>query len=167
HWCAKIKDEVEKLAERRGRADETDQSGDKGGNHWEVGGESAVVTSVAAELGIAHSFVSRLWRQISNYRSSYPGFSRGRPQRTKSLQMARCYIVLQARRNTRGRQRREKSLDTRHRCDWTSRYQRSHRWPEDRTVVGVCFARRPVRCVPLTPSPSRRRRSLWCREHRN
>ncbi|GFT15424.1 transposable element Tc1 transposase [Trichonephila clavipes] len=28
------------------------------------------------------------------------------------------------------------------------------------------FARRPVRCVPLTPA-HRRRRSLWCREHRN
>ncbi|GFU12769.1 transposable element Tcb1 transposase [Trichonephila clavipes] len=31
---------------------------------------------------------------------------------------------------------------------------------------GGVFARRPVRCVPLTPA-HRRRRSLWCREHRN
>ncbi|GFT23804.1 transposable element Tc3 transposase [Trichonephila clavipes] len=31
---------------------------------------------------------------------------------------------------------------------------------------GGRFARRPVRCVPLTPA-HRRRRSLWCREHRN
>ncbi|GFT47197.1 transposable element Tcb2 transposase [Trichonephila clavipes] len=31
---------------------------------------------------------------------------------------------------------------------------------------GGLFARRPVRCVPLTPS-HRRRRSLWCQEHRN
>ncbi|GFU54687.1 transposable element Tcb2 transposase [Trichonephila clavipes] len=31
---------------------------------------------------------------------------------------------------------------------------------------GGIFARRPVRCVPLTPA-HRRRRSLWCREHRN
>ncbi|GFU69025.1 transposable element Tcb2 transposase [Trichonephila clavipes] len=31
---------------------------------------------------------------------------------------------------------------------------------------GSLFARRPVRCVPLTPA-HRRRRSLWCREHRN
>ncbi|GFV15691.1 transposable element Tcb1 transposase [Trichonephila clavipes] len=37
-------------------------------------------------------------------------------------------------------------------------------WPEDCTVVSV--ARCPVRCVPLTPA-HRRRRSLWCREHRN
>ncbi|GFT67232.1 transposable element Tcb1 transposase [Trichonephila clavipes] len=31
---------------------------------------------------------------------------------------------------------------------------------------GSLFARRPVRCVPLTPT-HRRRRTLWCREHRN
>ncbi|GFT90453.1 transposable element Tcb2 transposase [Trichonephila clavipes] len=31
---------------------------------------------------------------------------------------------------------------------------------------GGLFARRAVRCVPLTPA-HRRRRSLWCREHRN
>ncbi|GFU56872.1 transposable element Tcb2 transposase [Trichonephila clavipes] len=31
---------------------------------------------------------------------------------------------------------------------------------------GGLFARHPVRCVPLTPA-HRRRRSLWCREHRN
>ncbi|GFV96465.1 transposable element Tc1 transposase [Trichonephila clavipes] len=31
---------------------------------------------------------------------------------------------------------------------------------------GGLSARRPVRCVPLTPA-HQRRRSLWCREHRN
>ncbi|GFW26280.1 transposable element Tcb1 transposase [Trichonephila clavipes] len=31
---------------------------------------------------------------------------------------------------------------------------------------GGLFARRPVRCVTLTPA-HRRRRSLWCKEHRN
>ncbi|GFS97095.1 transposable element Tc1 transposase [Trichonephila clavipes] len=31
---------------------------------------------------------------------------------------------------------------------------------------GGLFARRPVRCIPLTPA-YRRRRSLWCRENRN
>ncbi|GFX94453.1 transposable element Tcb2 transposase [Trichonephila clavipes] len=35
-----------------------------------------------------------------------------------------------------------------------------------RLHAGGLFARRPVRCVPLTPA-HRRRRSLWCREHRN
>ncbi|GFS58264.1 transposable element Tc1 transposase [Trichonephila clavipes] len=59
---------------------------------------------------------------------------------------------------TGGRQR-EKSLDTR------------RRRLDDRYRVlpwhgGGLFARRPVRCVPLTPA-HRRRRSLWCRKHRN
>ncbi|GFY35396.1 transposable element Tcb2 transposase [Trichonephila clavipes] len=35
-----------------------------------------------------------------------------------------------------------------------------------RLLGGGLFARRPVRCVPLTPA-HRRKRSLWCREHRN
>ncbi|GFS68463.1 uncharacterized protein TNCV_4583961 [Trichonephila clavipes] len=57
----------------------------------------------------------------------------------------------------------EKSLDTRHRR-LDDRY-RVLPWPEDCHGGGL-FARRPVRCVPLTPA-HRRRRSLWCREHRN
>ncbi|GFU72122.1 transposable element Tcb2 transposase [Trichonephila clavipes] len=61
-----------------------------------------------------------------------------------------------------GCRQREKSLDTRHRR-LDDRY-RVLPWPEDCTC-GL-FARRPVRCVPLTPA-HRRRRSLWCREHRN
>ncbi|GFS74775.1 transposable element Tcb2 transposase [Trichonephila clavipes] len=36
----------------------------------------------------------------------------------------------------------------------------------ERLHGGGLFARRPVRCVPLTPA-HRRRRSLWCWEHRN
>ncbi|GFV04502.1 uncharacterized protein TNCV_1314641 [Trichonephila clavipes] len=64
---------------------------------------------------------------------------------------------------TGGRQR-EKSLDARHRR-LDDRY-RILPWPEDCTVGGLCLARRPVRCVPLTPA-HQRRRSLWCREHRN
>ncbi|GFV68468.1 transposable element Tcb2 transposase [Trichonephila clavipes] len=49
---------------------------------------------------------------ISNYRNSYPGFSSGRPRGTTPADDR--YIVLQARRDRRQRQR-EKSLDTRHR----------------------------------------------------
>ncbi|GFY09107.1 transposable element Tc1 transposase [Trichonephila clavipes] len=58
---------------------------------------------------------------------------------------------------TGGRQR-EKSLDTRHRRSRFTVARRLH--------GGGLFARRSVRCVPLTPA-HRRRRSLWCREHRN
>ncbi|GFX28153.1 transposable element Tcb2 transposase [Trichonephila clavipes] len=76
--------------------------------------EGLSVTSVAAEFGIAHSIVSRLWRQFQTTGTAIRGFSSGRP----------------------------------------------------RLHGGGLFARRPVRCVPLTPA-HRKRRSLWCREHRN
>ncbi|GFT31196.1 hypothetical protein TNCV_2679651 [Trichonephila clavipes] len=63
---------------------------------------------------------------------------------------------------TGGRQR-EKSLETRHRrLDDRYRVFTVAR----RLHGGGLFARRPVRCVTLTPA-HRRRRSLWCREHRN
>ncbi|GFX67785.1 transposable element Tcb2 transposase [Trichonephila clavipes] len=96
--------------------------------------EGRSVTSVAAEFGIAHSIVSRLWRQFQTTGTAIRGFSSGRPRGTKPADDR--YIVLQARRNRR------------------------------RLHGGGLFARRPVRCVPLTPA-HRRRRSLWCREHRN
>ncbi|GFT93771.1 transposable element Tc1 transposase [Trichonephila clavipes] len=71
------------------------------------------------------------------------------------------YIVLQARRN----RRQTAGEIARHTTQATGR-------PISRFTVarrlhgGGLFARRPVRCVPLTPA-HRRRRSLWCRKHRN
>ncbi|GFW76448.1 transposable element Tcb2 transposase [Trichonephila clavipes] len=106
--------------------------------------EGRSVTSVAAEFGIAHSIVSRLWRcQL-----------RCRP---RHLTMVQNY----ARRN----RRQTAGEIARHTTQATGR-------PILRFTVarrlhgGGLFARRPVRCVPLTPA-HRRRRSLWCREHRN
>ncbi|GFX98017.1 transposable element Tcb2 transposase [Trichonephila clavipes] len=96
---------------------------------------------------------------ISNYRNSYPGFSIGRPRGTTPTDDR--YIVLQARRN-RWQTAGEITIHT---TQVTGR-------PISRFTVarrlhgGGLFARRPVRCVPLTPA-HRRRRSLWCREHRN
>ncbi|GFU38351.1 transposable element Tc3 transposase [Trichonephila clavipes] len=118
--------------------------------------EGRSVTSVAAEFGIAHSIVSRLWRQFHTG-TAIRGFSSGRSRGT-TLTGTLSYRPEE----TGGRQR-EKSLDTRHRR-LDDRY-RVLPWPEDCTVV-VCLHERPVRCVPLTPA-HRRRRSLWCREHRN
>ncbi|GFY21280.1 transposable element Tcb2 transposase [Trichonephila clavipes] len=86
-------------------------------------------TSVAAEFGIAHSIVSRLRRQFQTTGTSIWGFSRGRPRGTTPADD--WYIVLQARRN-----RRQKSLDTRHRR-LDNRY-RVLPWPDDCTVV-VCL----------------------------
>ncbi|GFV83975.1 transposable element Tcb2 transposase [Trichonephila clavipes] len=85
--------------------------------------EGRSVTSVAAEFGIAHSIVSRLWRQFQTTGTAIRGFSSGRPRGTTPADDRRLH-------------------------------------------GGGLFARRPVRCIPLTPA-HRRRRSLWCREHRN
>ncbi|GFU64943.1 transposable element Tcb2 transposase [Trichonephila clavipes] len=121
--------------------------------------EGRSVTSVAAEFGIAHSIVSRLWRQFQTTGTAIRGFSSGRPRGTTPADDR--YIVLQAKRN----RRQTAGEITRHTTQATGR-------PISRFTVarrlhgGGLFARRPVRCVPLTPA-HRRRRSLWCREHRN
>ncbi|GFV09639.1 transposable element Tcb1 transposase [Trichonephila clavipes] len=61
--------------------------------------EGRSVTSVAAEFGIAHSIVSRLWRQFQTTGTAIQGFSSGRPRGTTPADDR--YIVLQARRNRR------------------------------------------------------------------
>ncbi|GFX21916.1 transposable element Tc1 transposase [Trichonephila clavipes] len=61
--------------------------------------EGCSVTSVAAEFGIAHSIVSRLWRQFQTTGTAIRGFSSGRPRGTTPADDR--YIVLQARRNRR------------------------------------------------------------------
>ncbi|GFT45138.1 transposable element Tcb2 transposase [Trichonephila clavipes] len=121
--------------------------------------EGRSVTSVAAQFGIAHSIVSRLWRQFQTTGTAIRGFSSGRPGGTTPADNR--YIVLQAR-----RYRRQTAGEiARHTTQATGR-------PISRFTVarrlhgGGLFARRPVRCVPLTPA-HRRRRSVWCREHRN
>ncbi|GFV72238.1 transposable element Tcb1 transposase [Trichonephila clavipes] len=87
------------------------------------------------------------------------GFTSGRPRGTTPADDR--YIVLQARRN----RRQTAGEIARHTTEATGRP--ISRFTVARRLHGVgLFARRPVRCVPLTPA-HRRRRSLWCREHRN
>ncbi|GFS67811.1 transposable element Tcb1 transposase [Trichonephila clavipes] len=147
HWCAKIKDEVEKLAYQLNEEAErterpirrlskvmygstcADMQVDVVGKCLSsikhvVGRETAKtqsvrrhldaftrgriigkleedrsVTSVAAKFGIAHSIVSRLWRQFQTTGTAIRGFSSGRPRGTTPADDR--YIVLQARRNRR------------------------------------------------------------------
>ncbi|GFU81621.1 transposable element Tcb2 transposase [Trichonephila clavipes] len=127
-------------------------------NHWKLE-EGRSVTSVAAEFGIAHNIVSRLWKQFQTKGTAIRGFSSGHPRGTTPADDR--YKVLHARRN----RRQTAGEIARHTTQATVR-------PISRFTVnrrlhgGGLFARRPVRCVPLTPA-HRRRRSLWCREHRN
>ncbi|GFY19866.1 transposable element Tcb2 transposase [Trichonephila clavipes] len=129
--------------------------------------ESRSVTNVAAEFGIAHSIVLPLWRQFQTTGTAIRGFSSGRPRGTTPADNR--YIVLQAR----GTRWQTEGEIARHTTQTTGR-------PISRFTVarrlhgGGLFARRTVcshgglsvRCVPLIPA-HRRRRSLWCREHRN
>ncbi|GFY10437.1 HTH_Tnp_Tc3_2 domain-containing protein [Trichonephila clavipes] len=121
--------------------------------------EGRSVTSVAAEFGIAHSIDSRLWRQFQTTGTAIREFSSDRPRGTTPPDDR--YIILQARRN----RRQTAGEIARHTTQATGR-------PISRFTVarrlhgGGLFARHPVRCVPLTPA-HRRRRFLWCREHRN
>ncbi|GFW35246.1 transposable element Tcb2 transposase [Trichonephila clavipes] len=102
--------------------------------------EGRSVTSVAAEFGIAHSIVSRLWRQFQTTGTAIRGSAR-RNRRQTAGEIARHTTQVTGR--------------------TISRFTVARR-----LHGGGLFARRPVRCVPLTPA-HRRRRSLWCREHRN
>ncbi|GFW46117.1 transposable element Tcb2 transposase [Trichonephila clavipes] len=127
-------------------------------NHWEVGGRPQC-DKCGCRFGIAHSIVSRLWRQFQTTGTAIRGFSSGRPRGTTPADDR--YIVLQARRN----RRQTVGEIARHTTQATGR-------PISRFTVarrlhgGGLFARRPVRCIPLTPA-HRRRRSLLCLEHRN
>ncbi|GFU85948.1 transposable element Tcb2 transposase [Trichonephila clavipes] len=114
--------------------------------------EGRSVTSVAAEFGIAHSIVSRLWRQFQTTGTAIRGFSSGRPRGT--IPADDRYIGLQAAEEI-----------ARHTTQATGR-PISRFTAARRLHGGGLFARRPVRCVPLMPA-HRRRCSLWCREHRN
>ncbi|GFS52269.1 transposable element Tcb2 transposase [Trichonephila clavipes] len=128
-------------------------------NHWEKLEEGRSVTSVVAEFRIAHIIVSRLWRQFQTTGTAILRYSSGRPRATTPADDR--YIVLQARRN----RRQTAGENARHTTQVTGQ-------PISRFTVarrlhgGGLFARRPVRCVPLTPA-HRKRRYLWCREHRN
>ncbi|GFV96417.1 transposable element Tc1 transposase [Trichonephila clavipes] len=121
--------------------------------------EGRSVTSVAAEFGIAHSIVSRIWRQFQTTGTATRGFSSGRPRGTTPADDR--YIVLQARRNRRQTAGEIAIHTTQATGRLISRFTVARR-----LHGGGLFARLPVRCVPLTHA-HRRRRSLWCREHRN
>ncbi|GFV43288.1 transposable element Tc1 transposase [Trichonephila clavipes] len=190
HWCAKIKDGVEKLAYQLSEeAERTERSIRRLtvkitpscclSEKWRIINllddicwttfsrgriigkleEGRSVTSVAAEFGFAHSIVSRLWRQFQTTRAAIRGFSSGRPRVTPPADDR--YIVLQARRN-----RRQPAGEIARHTTQAIRRTISRFTVDRRLHGGGLFARRPVRCVPLTPA-HRRRRSLWCWEHQN
>ncbi|GFU53761.1 hypothetical protein TNCV_618041 [Trichonephila clavipes] len=165
-WCAKIKDEVEKLAYQLN--EETERT-ERPIRRLTVKitpscclSEKWRIINLLDEIWMLLSERSNNWevggRQQCD-KNSYPGFSSGRPRGTHPQMTG----TLSYRPEETGGRQREKSLDTRNRqlVDRISRFTVARR-----LHGGGLFARRSVRCVPLTPA-HRRRRFLWCREHRN
>ncbi|GFX82308.1 transposable element Tc1 transposase [Trichonephila clavipes] len=106
----------------------------------------ATVCQVWLLVRIAHSIVSRLWRQFQTTGTAIRGFSSGRPRGTTPADDR--YIVLQARRN----RRQTAGEIARHTTQATGR-KRYHVFTVARRLHGGgLFARHPVRCVPLTPA---------------
>ncbi|GFX68788.1 transposable element Tcb1 transposase [Trichonephila clavipes] len=100
-------------------------------NHWEVGGRPQC-DKCGCRVRIAHSIVSRLWRQFQTTGTAIREFSSGSPRGTNPQMTG----TLSYRPEETGGRQREKSLDTRHRR-LADRYRVLPR-PEDCTVV-VCL----------------------------
>ncbi|GFU81068.1 transposable element Tc3 transposase [Trichonephila clavipes] len=103
--------------------------------------------------------IEKLEEGRSVTRTAIRGFSSGRSRGTTPADDR--YIVLQARRN-----RRQTAGEITRRTTQATGLPISRFTVARRLHGGGLFARRPVRCVPITPA-HRRRRSLWCREHQN
>ncbi|GFX68262.1 transposable element Tcb2 transposase [Trichonephila clavipes] len=127
-------------------------------NHWEVG-RRLQCDKWGCRVRNCSQHRLRLWRQFQTTGTAIREFTSGRPRGTTPADDR--YIVLQARRN----RRQTAGEIARHTTQATGR-SISRFTVARRLQGGGLFARRPVRCVPLTPA-HRRRRSLWCREHRN
>ncbi|GFX78681.1 transposable element Tcb2 transposase [Trichonephila clavipes] len=127
HWCAKIKDEVEKLA---------------------------------YQLNEEAERTERPIRRLSKVMYGSTCADRRKVDVTGECLSSIKHVV-----GVRRNRRQTAGEISRHTTQATGR-QISRFTVARRLHGGGLFARRPVRCVPLTPA-HRRRRSLWYREHRN
>ncbi|GFW67066.1 HTH_Tnp_Tc3_2 domain-containing protein [Trichonephila clavipes] len=141
---------------------------------------------VSEELGIAQSVISRFWKRFQNDGNVSRSYSTGRPRISK-LNEDR-YLAVTAKRNRRSISYRYDSFKadrvltlrtlwsisgmanqwhdgTRHNILGTLPIKKKkwHVDPKRFTIPGL-YARRPVRCVPLTATPCHLRLT-WSREH--
>ncbi|GFV53596.1 transposable element Tcb1 transposase [Trichonephila clavipes] len=153
HWCAKIKDEVEKLAYQLNEEAERTERPIRRLSKVMYGSTCAdMQVDVMGEC--LSSIKHVVGRQFQTTGIAIRGFSIGRPPGTSPADDR--YIVLQARRN----RRQTAGEIARHTTQATGR-------PISRFTVarrlqgGGLFTRRPVRCVPLTPAHRRRHESRF------
>ncbi|GFV87472.1 transposable element Tcb2 transposase [Trichonephila clavipes] len=170
HWCAKIKDEVEKLAYQLNEEAERTERPIRKLSKVMYGSTCAdMQVDVMGEcLSSIKHVVGREMANNQSIRRHLDAFTRGRI--IGKLEEGRSVTSVAAEfgiaHSTARRNRRQTAGKiARHTTQATGRT--ISRFTVARRLHGgdLC-ARRPVRCVPLTPA-HRRRRSLWCREHRN
>ncbi|GFX60502.1 transposable element Tcb1 transposase [Trichonephila clavipes] len=114
---------------------------------------------VSKEIGIAQSVISRLWQRFPDDGNVSRCYSTGRPRVTTPNEVQYIYLAVTAKRNresTTSYLSRQLSSATGTTVSRQTVYRRL--WH-----IGL-YARRPVRCVPLTATHCRLRLT-WSREH--
>ncbi|GFY20990.1 HTH_Tnp_Tc3_2 domain-containing protein [Trichonephila clavipes] len=112
---------------------------------------------VSEELGIAHNVISRLWQRFQDDGNVSMCYSTGRPRVTTPNEDR--YLTVTSKRNRRS-EASDLSLQLSSATGMTVSRQTMYRRLGH---IGL-YARRPVRCVPLTATHSRVRLT-WSREH--
>ncbi|GFY09558.1 transposable element Tcb2 transposase [Trichonephila clavipes] len=121
--------------------------------------EGHTVTSVAAELGINKSVVSRAWKAFQTTGTAVRKVGGGRPRTTTAGDDR--YIILRAKRG-----RRQSASVIAQQLSTATGRQVLRFTVARRLHKGVLFTRRPERCLPLKVD-HRRHRLQWCREHKS
>ncbi|GFU29647.1 transposable element Tcb1 transposase [Trichonephila clavipes] len=112
---------------------------------------------VFEELGIAQSVISRLWQRFQDDGNVSKYYSTGRPRGTTPNEDR--YLAVTAKRN-----RRSTASDLSRQLSSATGMKISRQTVYSRLVLIGLYARRPVRCVPLTATHCRLRLT-WSREH--
>jgi transposase len=114
---------------------------------------------VARDMGVTQSVISRLWNLFRTGSNVVRRYGRGRPRVTTPQQERQLSLICRRnRRQTTGQMAAALGHATGVVISRSTVSRRLHN-------VGL-YARRPVRCVPLTPA-HRRTRIQWAREHLN
>ncbi|GFT14366.1 HTH_Tnp_Tc3_2 domain-containing protein [Trichonephila clavipes] len=114
---------------------------------------------VSEELGIAQSVISRLWQRFQDDGNMSRCYSTGRPRVTTPNEGRYVYLAVTAKRN-----RRSTASDLSRQLSSATGTTDSRQIVYRRLGHIGLYARRPVRCVPLTATHCRLRLT-WSREH--
>ncbi|GFV15346.1 HTH_Tnp_Tc3_2 domain-containing protein [Trichonephila clavipes] len=112
---------------------------------------------VSEELGIAHSVLSRIWQRFQDDGNVSRCYSTGRPRVTTPNEDRYIYLAVTAKRN-----RRSTASDLSRQLSSATGTTVSRQTVDRRLGHIGLYARRPVRCVPLTATHCRLRLT-WSR----